>query len=263
MNLLSTRLAISAGLSLLLLPLGLMINGELSNLSVSGLWVVGTLLGIWPKTFRMFLWAAGICAVFVAVVLSTPLMPRAVNSLVVDQPPQPADLIVILGGGMHCGAGELESSSLARLQRGLQLWKAGYAPRITLSDTVGETYGDSSCASLGLEAQRQVKTLYGENSPEIILLPQMRTTRTEALAVAQIVHERGFKKILLVTAPTHSRRSRSTFRQLGLEVVSVVSAEPRFDMQMQKPVDRILALAPLAREVLGLITYRLRGWLSG
>lgn len=251
----------AAGLSLLLLPLGLVINPELGQGPLVGLWLGGTLLGWFGSTFRMLLWGSGLCAVLIAAAVFTPLTKTLVEGLVVNEAPQKADLIVVLGGGMHCGAGELEATSLARLEKGLELWWAGYAPRITLSDTVGEIFGDARCPSLGRVAARRVQALYGDEGPEILFLPQMRTTRTEAQAVAQLIRERGWGRVLLVTTPTHSRRSAGTFRDLGLEVVSVVSTEPRFDMALTKPADRLRALTPVTREYLGLLTYGLRGWL--
>lgn len=257
MNGVGVRLAIAAGLSMLLLPLGLLLDGELTTLQAVLLLGLGTAFGLWPKTLRLFAALLGMGALFLTVVLFTPLLRQTASALVVDQTPKAVDLIVILGGGMHCGAGQLESASAARIERGLGLWRAGYAPRITLSDN-----SEPGCPSQGLAGEKIVKALYGNDGPEIILLPKMKTTRTEANAVAQIARERGFKSILLVTSPIHSRRASSTFRQVGLEVISVVSAEPRFDSQMPKPVDRILALSPLAREILGLITYKLRGWLD-
>jgi uncharacterized SAM-binding protein YcdF (DUF218 family) len=255
------RLLIAVGLSLLLLPLGLVINPEIGLIPLALVWLAGTLTGLLVLTFRALLAGSAVCALLIAAVLFTPLMSGLVRGLVVDEFPQQADVIVVLGGGMHCGAGQLEASSLARLEKGLELWQAGFAPRITLSDTVGEIYGDANCPSLGVVAQQRVKALYGDGGPEVVLLPQMRTTRTEALAVAGLVGERGWGRVLLVTTPTHSRRSAGTFRNLGVEVVSVVSTEPRFDMAFTKPADRLRALTPVTREYLGLLTYRLRGWL--
>ncbi len=255
------RLLVAAGLSLLLLPIGLLLGAELSLKGLALLWLAGTLLGLSLFGFRVLIGGAALVALLVGIFLFTPLLPWLAQSLVVNQAPQPADLIVTLGGGMHCGEGQLEASSLARVEKGLELWKAGYAPRITLSDTVGEIFGDSHCPSLGLEAQKRVQALYGASGPEILLLRQMRTTHTEALATAELARARGFRQILLVTAPTHSRRALATFKKLGLEVTSVVSSEPRFDMAMVKPIDRLKGLEAVVREYLGLLVYRLRGWI--
>lgn len=261
MNSLWQRLAIAAALGLLLLPIALEIQPDLNLRPLLLLWLVALATALTRLTFRLFLAGVGTVAVALTISLFTPLLPRYAQWLVVDEPPQKADLIVALGAGMHCGSGDLEASSLARVEKALELWRAGYAPRITLSDTVGEIFGDANCPSVGLEAQKQVQALYGPDSPEIILLRQMRTTRTEAQAVAQLARERGFKRILLVTAPTHSKRASLAFRKLGLEVISVVSSEPRFDMKFSKPSSYLRALQPLLREWLGLWLYKRNGWI--
>ncbi len=255
------RVLVAAGLSLLLLPLGLTLNPEMGLLPTGLLWLLGTSLGLFPLTFRLLLGASGLLALLTGAVLFTPFTALLVQGLVVREAPREADLIVILGGGMHCGAGELEVSSLARLEKGLELWRQGYAPRITLSDTVGEIFGDARCPSLGRVALERVRALYGAAGPEVVLLPEMRTTRTEALAVAELARTRGYRRILLVTTPTHSRRAVGAFRKLGLEVWSVPSSEPRFDLALPTPADRLLALTPITREYLGLLKYRLQGWL--
>jgi hypothetical protein len=74
-----------------------------------------------------------------AVCVFTPALQPVQRFLDVTQLPSRADVIVILGGGLHCGSTDLESSSLARTTKGLALWKAGYAPTITISDTTGSS----------------------------------------------------------------------------------------------------------------------------
>lgn len=259
------RLGLGALLSALLLPVALQLHTELSFVELGLLWLVGTLAGAWAPGFRLLLGGAGLVAVFLALWLFSPLPKSLVDYLRVDQAPRAADAIVILGAGMQCATRELEAASMARMLSGLELWRAGYAPRITLTDTVGEIFGDSRCPSLGLTASAQVRALYGGAGPEVVLLPQMYTTRTEAEATARLVRERGWKTLLVVTSPTHTRRTVATFRNaaagLPVEMVSVASSEPRFDSTLWKPRDRLLALPVVTRELLGLLTYRLRGWL--
>ncbi|KIQ54376.1 hypothetical protein SY28_08945, partial [Meiothermus taiwanensis] len=90
----------AAGLSLLLLPLGLVINPELGLGPLVGLWLGGTLLGGWGPTFRVLLWGSGCCALLIAAVVFTPLTRALTEGLIVNEAPQKADLIVVLGGGM-------------------------------------------------------------------------------------------------------------------------------------------------------------------
>ena len=259
------RLGFSALIAALLLPLALLFHTELSFLELGLLWVLVVALGAWPPSFRLLIGGSALLGGFFLLWLLSPIPLSLTQYLVVNQPPKAADAIVILGGGMQCGTRDLESASLARMIRGLELWKAGFAPRITLTDTVGEIFGDFTCPSLGLEARERVKALYAEAGPEIVLLRQMYTTRTEAVATAELIRQGGWKTVLVVTSPTHSRRTLAVFENaakgLPVEFVSVNSSEPRFDMTLWRPRDRLLALPSLVREYLGLLTYRWRGWL--
>jgi uncharacterized SAM-binding protein YcdF (DUF218 family) len=82
----------------------------------------------------------------------------------------------------------------------------------------------------------------------------------EAAAVAKEAKKRGWKTILIVTAPAHSRRARATFTQLKLQTFVVSSGEPRYDTDLHLPHDRLQALPVVIRELAGFVKYTLLGW---
>jgi uncharacterized SAM-binding protein YcdF (DUF218 family) len=53
---------------------------------------------------------------------------------------------------------------------------------------------------------------------EVIALPRCTDTRHEAQRVRQLVQERGWSRVLLVTSANHMRRAVATFRTAGVEV---------------------------------------------
>lgn len=57
----------------------------------------------------------------------------------------------------------------------------------------------------------------------VMLEPRSRTTREQAVNVADILTKRGIKRFLLVTGPDHMPRARAAFRELGLQPVASVS----------------------------------------
>src|SRR5689334_15286804 len=73
-------------------------------------------------------------ALLVPLALFTPALRPAADALTVREAAAPADAIVVLGAGLHCGTRDLEGASLARLVRGLELWRAGYAQTLTVSN---------------------------------------------------------------------------------------------------------------------------------
>ncbi|MBB6097844.1 uncharacterized SAM-binding protein YcdF (DUF218 family) [Deinobacterium chartae] len=203
--------------------------------------------------------AAVLLAVATLLLTLTPLAAALLRPLIVSAAPVRADAVVVLAAGIHCGSGELGATSLARFVRGLELWRAGYASTLVFSDTTGLA-SEPGCPSVGRQEERLVRRLYPENPPSILLLPRMRTTRTEAVAAAQLARERGWHRVLLVTSSTHSRRALAVFSSAGLCAVSVPAGEPDFDLRLSTPLDRLAALRTLAREWAGLLSYQLRGW---
>ena len=200
---------------------------------------------------------SGAITFLIALTVFTPVLQPLEDYLDVTELPAPADVIVNLGGGFYCGSSELEAASLGRIVRGLELWRSGYAKTITITDARGLA---QNCGSIADAATELIRKLYPTNAPDVFVLQNMKTTRTEAEAVAREAKIRGWKRILIVTSPTHSRRTKATFTQLGLDAFVVSSGEQRFDSSLRTPFDRLMALRAIVREVAGLVKYSLFGW---
>ena len=81
--------------------------------------------------------------------------------------------------------------------------------------------------------------------------------------MARLFRERGWRKLLLVTSPTHSRRAAATFEREGVSVVSSPSMETRFDLEnLTRTDDRLFAFGAVLHERVGLGVYRWRGWID-
>ena len=212
-----------------------------------GLILLGGLAAAFRVTRRALQFGSGALALLVALCLLTPVLRAPLASLTLSQSPVPADVIVVLGGGVQCGSRSLESSSLARLMGGLRLWRAGYAPRLTVSEQSG-LIGPPGCVKMSELERAQIAALYPTGGPEVFTLRRVTTTRDEAARVRDLARERGWKRVLLVTSPSHSRRTARLFRSYGLNVVSVPTFEPRFDGALTYPSDRLYALRILAYE---------------
>jgi uncharacterized SAM-binding protein YcdF (DUF218 family) len=248
------------GLSLLALPFVLTLNPTVDPIGAILLVFVGGLLGAHPVPRRVLYGAFGAMALLVAVAVFTPALEPLEHWLDVSEHPQNADAIVILGGGIQCGSNELASNSLARLVRGLELWRQGFAPRVTVSEAGSAMIGPS-CGDVSSISRRTIGRLYPDGGPEIIDLPRVKTTRDEAEAAARIAKARGWKRVLVVTSPTHTRRARATFRDVGITAIMVSSSEPRYDTDFRLPYDRWFSLEAVARELAGLLKYGANGWL--
>lgn len=136
------------------------------------------------------------------------------NFLVSSDTPRRADLILVLGGNFYG----------PRVLKGADLVAQGYAPLALFSgpEYQGRPQGDASIRFL---AQQGYST-QGLESLGIIA----ESTIEEALAVRPELIRRGAKRVLLVTASFHSRRSAIVFRLFcpGIHFISVPAADPQY-----------------------------------
>ena len=119
-----------------------------------------------------------------------------------EDTPRRADAIVVISGG-----------GLERPEKGIALFKEGFAPLVIFSGAARE--GEvSNAEAMGALAQKQ-----GVESNQIILEEESRDTFENARNVAEIVRNRNLKSILLVSSSYHQRRAFILFqRALGKDI---------------------------------------------
>lgn len=139
--------------------------------------------------------------------------------LVVDSGLARADAIVVLGG---------DDGGFHRVRRAVDLFDAGYAPVVVFS---GGTLADAglacSSAQLSLEAAQQL----GFPPEAVVIAEGAQSTYDEAVNMRQLAQEQGWRSLIVVTDPFHTRRAVRTFRTLLPDTVIYVSAapDPRYD----------------------------------
>lgn len=184
----------------------------------------------------------------------SPLVPALTQGLVRRDPLRPAAAVFVLSSRQQ-EDGELTSSSMSRLLRGLELVGQGFAPCLILSELPpgNPRYAPAARAlidHLGLKL-------------ELLTVGPVRNTREEAVAVARLARERSFGELILVTSPLHSRRAAAVFEREGVRVVSAPAQETRFDLELLRRSDeRLSAFGDVLHERVGLLVYRWRGWIN-
>jgi uncharacterized SAM-binding protein YcdF (DUF218 family) len=92
------------------------------------------------------------------------------------------------------------------------------------------------------------------------------TTHDEAIIVTRMLRERGIGRFVLVTSPTHMRRSLAAFRAQGADVVGSV-APWLSDAELLPPWfvpnrDSLRESDTAVYDYCGTIYYWLRGWFT-
>lgn len=176
-----------------------------------------------------------------------------------------ADAIVVLGGNTANGRANWflpydKDTAVVRVDRALELYEAGRAPRILLSG--GALEGDVS------EARGMAHTLKLQGVPDdaLVLENFSRTTYENATQSEETLHEHGFQRILLVTSALHMPRAIAAFSKQGVAAIPA-AAPPQIVLPQDGSITPWLphmrtldASRSIIKEYAGLFVYWLRGW---
>ena len=132
--------------------------------------------------------------------------------LVVSQQDQrePADAIVVLGAAQYNGR---PSPVLrARLDHALELYRDHLAPLVLVTGGVGP--GDTTSEAM---VGRRYLIAHGVPADAVVAQSEGRTTMASMTAVTGWLHQRGLRRVLLVSDPFHMFRLRLEARRTRLE----------------------------------------------
>lgn len=171
---------------------------------------------------------------------------------------QGADAVVVLSSRIQ-NDGEFTPEALQRLIRGLDIVRNRQAPVLVLTE-VAPPSGSSTVAAKDLARRLQMPLRLVTCSGTV------RDTHDEALAVTAMGQRLGWKRLFVVTSPTHTRRAALVFRHAAqgtpLVILPVASQETSADLQtLDRPDERRRAFSFALHERVGLQIYRWRGWI--
>jgi uncharacterized SAM-binding protein YcdF (DUF218 family) len=187
-----------------------------------------------------------------------------------------ADAIVVLGGSTKSAFPPRPSVDLSeegdRVLYGAQLYREGKAPVVIASG--GRIAWRGGGPSESADMAEILKTL-GVPASAILQDPTSLNTYQNAVNVRQIMKQRGIRRVLLVTSAMHMPRSLGIFQRQGIEAIPAPTdfliTEQEIEEPNTTPEATILSLLPDAdrlrnttralKEYLGMVIYRLRGWL--
>lgn len=178
----------------------------------------------------------------------------------VDVRAQPADAIVVLGGGTYFhapeyGADTVKESTLARLRFAAKLHRETGKPLlVTGGKPLGNALSEAQQMRAVLEQEFGVPVRWAEGASD--------NTLENAKYSYRLLQKEGIKRIYLVTHAWHMPRSIMVFRAAGFDVVPAPTVfTTRYQTDLLSFVPRAEALRDgriFMHEVIGLLWYRLR-----
>lgn len=187
-----------------------------------------------------------------------------------------AEAIVVLGGATRSGFLPRPTVDLSesgdRVIYAAQLYRQKKAPFIILSGGRIEWFGKGTPESQDMAT---ILTSIGIPAQALIQEPDSLTTYQNAVNVKKILSSRGIKKVLLITSAIHMPRSLLIFQKQNIDVIPAPTDFLVSYGELQEltstPKSAILNLIPdttnidqftsALKEYIGIVVYRLRGWL--
>jgi uncharacterized SAM-binding protein YcdF (DUF218 family) len=209
-----------------------------------------------PRRARSGLRGCRILGVVAVVALAVATLTPAVERLAVGYAEratiEPAEAIVVLGGGFTRD-GWLDAASLHRLVEGMRLYRQGLAPLLVLSGSTPKV-GPSEP-----EIRARLGRDLGIPPTAILTVVGANTTYEESVRIGAALQPRGLRTILLVTEPLHLVRARAVFERAGFTVHPAPAVEIPLDAE--NPPGRVAVARMLAQEIVGWAYYRVRGYM--
>ena len=160
--------------------------------------------------------------VFLAILylVRVPLLRFAGEFWIVDDAPESSDVIIVLSG---------DNYDAVRAARAAALFRAGMAPHVVATGRSLRSYATTT--------DLMKRDLVDHGVPATAIIPlthRADNTRDEAVAVSELVHSHGWKKILLVTSNYHTRRSEYIYERTlppGTQLRIISAPDIEYDPQ--------------------------------
>jgi uncharacterized SAM-binding protein YcdF (DUF218 family) len=149
-----------------------------------------------------------------------PLLRAAGRFWIVDEAPVPSDAIIVLGD---------DNYSSDRAARAAELYRGRWAPVVVASGRFLRPY-----ASIAELIEHDLKSDGVPQQAIIRFTNRADSTREEAEGLAQLIKQKRWKHILLVTSNYHTRRARYIARRVypaGIEICVSAAADSEFNPQ--------------------------------
>lgn len=212
-----------------------------------------------PRWSRVVGWAwVGFVGALTALICWTPLSDHLLRRLTVDDGVAPADVIVVLSASTS--PTQLSPNSLDRMLYGVELLEQGVAPAIIFTGEPGSALNRFSdlapamMARLGIATDRVVPFRAKAGHRPL-------NTRGEALSVAAMARERGWRSVLVVTSASHTLRTKRTFERAGVAARVVPCPAIASVSGVGLRGRRLRAFSPIPYELAALLMYRWHGWI--
>jgi len=222
------------------------------NINKEAMWKEN-LLGFYRATRRKIAKISLICIFSYLLLFKTPFIWFIAEPLKITDAPQKADAIVVFGGGVG-ETGSPGKSTIERARYAVDLFRQGYAKKIIFSSGYTFKYNDA-------ENMKFISLSMGIPEEEIILEQRANSTYENVKFSNEILEQKKWNTILLVTSPYNMTRASLVFRKVADKIKVVHTPVSRPEFYQREMGSRLGQIRAIFHEYLGIIYYWWKGWI--
>lgn len=187
-----------------------------------------------------------VIVLLIALLISkTFILDRMVDYLIIQDKLEPADIIIVLSG----------DSKGERVMEGIRLYKQGFAPKMVM------TGGPLAWNLTSAQWMKRQAIYFGIPANSILIEDRSCSTLENAKFSKILLDKLKVKKVIVVTAPTHTRRAYNVFKNvLGKNTRLIIWPESFSEFKRNKWWTRHEDTQLVMWEYVSLVYYRLLGY---
>jgi glycosyltransferase involved in cell wall biosynthesis/uncharacterized SAM-binding protein YcdF (DUF218 family) len=192
-------------------------------------------------------------AVAYVVLFQTPFVWWIAAPLEISAPPRPADAIVVFAGGVG-ESGEAGGGYQERVKQAVDLYRAGYAPRVVFSSGYVFAFREG-------EVMKELAVANGIPGDAIVLELQAANTYQNVVFVRDILKREGRASALLVSAPYHMRRALAVWSRVAPDIAVTPVPVENSQFYAHEAGASLQQMRGILHEYAAIVAYWYRGWL--
>ena len=177
----------------------------------------------------------------------------AAEPLKMSQGPRIADAIVVFAGGAG-ESGQAGGGYQERVKQAVDLYAGGYASHMIFSTGFVFAFAEG-------EIMRSLAEANGVPPEAIVLETEARNTFENVARSREILIEKGWRRVLLVSSPYHMRRAVLTWRKVAPEIEVVATPVPNSQFYAHRRGATLEQIRGLLQEYVAIAWYWWRGWI--
>ena len=186
-------------------------------------------------------------------VFQTPVVWWLASPLRLSNPARQADAIVVFAGGVG-ESGQAGGGYQDRVRRALDLYQAGYATHVIFSSGFRFAFREA-------EVMRDLAVANGADPGAITLEQAATNTHENIVFTHQILEQRGWRTVLLVSSPYHMRRAMLTWHRIAPDITVIPTPVEQSLFYLHERGATLDQVRGLAHEYAAIVAYWWRGWI--